>query len=253
MDNIINFQLIFFGNFEKLEPTPKLINEFMLIFNDTKFIFLPNIVNVMLVDFKPNPLGVIETPTPQSKSRLQLIDKNQGIDITFLPERLDVTYKTEYGAAKKYKNIEELKEVLETVQDIVLKKLADLDYIKFTRLAVNMFFKSQSMTIEEVEKKRSKLMTQLDFNKCATSASEWQYMINCPEEADMNQKIESLNVLIGIAFNKQNNFENRINNNIDINTSALNNTARFEYSDVRYFNALASAKLYEMYRCLMEL
>lgn len=247
MPEIINFQLSVFGKLEELAPTPELITQILNIFKDSRFIFLPNIINVMLLDIKATPQG-IPTPQPTPQPRLQLIDKSNGIDIALLPERINITFKSDYGCKR---DIFDVKCDLEEIQKLLLEHLAKTYSIKYTRLAMNMSLGSKKDSPEDISQTRMKLLHQLSFNK-DIEVKEWHYMTNCPITISINDKDTSLNILLNTSYDAFRN-ASYIMHNIDINTTALNSEAIYNLNDVFIFNQTATSRFEDIYNCVKEL
>lgn len=247
MLEVIKFQLSVFGKLEEFVPTPELITQIFNIFKGHRFSFLPNIINVMLLDIKETPQG-IQTPQPTPQPRLQLIDKGNGIEIVLLPERIDITFKSDYGYKR---DTFDVKCDLEEIQKLLLEHLAKTSSIKYTRLAMNMSFGAPKDSPEDISQTRAKLLNPLSCNK-KTEVKEWHYMTNCPITVKINDRDTSLNILLTSIYNAFRN-ANYIMHSIDINTTASNSEAIYDLDNVLEFNQIATSHFEDIYNCVKEL
>lgn len=215
MVNFLNVQFSIFGEFSSIKATSENILKIMENLKDENF--LPNTVVNQNIDINSKKIEV--------ESRISFVTKDQQCNFVILDERIDLNY--------NFSNVtpQEPDTFLDQLKDNsirILGMLIKLYNIKGTRLAININILGNNLIDNKVNYYYVKCIKGLDYYK-DKNLLEWSFNTNSRVEADINNKIELLNVITNLSMATNRDIkEKRLLCHFDINTIGENIVHRFE-------------------------
>ena len=226
MGKFLNFQASFFGNFDSIKYDTETIKKFLSSFSS----YTPKPIPFTSIDIRTNRLV--------NDNRLQLVSRDNSFFITFLPERIDLTFAWREGSSEKNEP-EELKNII--IQNINLLKDLLID-VSSNRLAAscNLLFDYDKEKINNIILQYS---NRYDFFEKKETMLEWQIRYNYRMKLLFNGKEEESNHIIDISIPQIKDLQNSLFFLIDINTNPENIDLRFSLDDLNSYIEEATKKI----------
>lgn len=232
---LLNLQFSIFGSFLEIGDEKTNTAELQKILGDGYFI---------------NHLPVINAGTnpPEQLIRIRVIGtgEKQGIDIGFLPNRIDLNFTSE---AYKKKSLEagqpyKVKELTEIFNGIACQ-ISEYYKLIGTRLAVN-----GRVITTEISSAYSDYIRPVDYYN-EKKISEWETQINVQQAGTICEQKEMLNNIINISNSRVFRPDDGVVIDFDINTIPSVQRARFSSSSLKEFSTLAMdnlSNIFESYK-----
>lgn len=224
---LLNLQFSIFGSFFEIGNEKTNTEELQTILGSGYFINHLPVINA-----GANP--------PEQLIRIRVIgtDENQGIDIGFLPNRIDLNFTSD---AYKKKSLEagqsyDVRELTEKFRKIACK-ISDHYKLIGTRLAVN-----GRIITTEISSDYSEYIKASDFYD-EKGISEWETRINVQQEGKIDNQSEIMNNIISISNSQVFSPDDGVVIDFDINTIPSVQRARFSSSSLRDFADFAMDNL----------
>lgn len=219
----MKYQGSVFVNAKDISPTPKNITKLVNVFEDKAFI--------------PNTFHEISKEDPQPQACLRLSSSNNEWNIHFGMKRIDIA---KHPIDPKGDNLGTLEEfTTETIG--FFKRIDDTYNKKANRIALIANYLFKEMSTDKLSGVYSKLFQYVPFYK-DTEPFEWTWRSASETQREINNAEEDLNVVTIITRSKgemtilgEIKPFDRIQMNIDINTSPKNQEYRYEFTHVESF------------------
>lgn len=220
MAEIVNYQLSIFGTYSIL-PTPENVTSLMNVVNNVSGMqFLPNLISGQQVEFPANRITSI--------TNLGYVTQDQKYGISFLNERIDVSYNRVDNADLSFENFYSFAEK-------ILSAVMEKHELSSYRLAANIEALERDLSGQQIMGLGKSIISSAKYYK-EKPLTEWSTRINAESDIEIDKVSEKLNTILNVSTVKAiPSNDIALMYHIDINTVPENTRLRFKSQSLGEF------------------